>query len=234
LASPFINQGYTFAAIGYRTYPDADCIDQSNDVKEAIQSIQKHLNTEGKEARDYTLMAHSSGCHICALGFTKGIFDSSLKIDRFVSMAGVFDIPQHYRWEMARGVARFSPMARACRRMNNNGKSLDQQTQIDPVRTLAGWRDNSPIYDVVSNKDSVRFPGKCYVLHGTKDTTCPYNYSQEFGNALKGHRDSPSLVDVDVIDTGHAEMVLELMFGGLTRDAVLNWLEGTSSTNVEN
>ena len=235
LASPFINQGYTFAVIGYRTYPDADCIDQSIDVKDAIQSTQKYLSeTRGRKEvrRDYTLMAHSSGCHICALGFTKGIFDSSLNIDRFVSMAGVFDIPQHYRWEIARGVARFSPMAQACRRINDKEVEQHQPTKIDPIRTLAGWRENSPIYDLVSNKEdySIQFPEKCYIVHGTEDTTCPYNYSQDFGNALKIHPNAPSLVDVDILDTGHAEMVVELMFGGRTRDAVLSWLEGTSSS----
>jgi hypothetical protein len=161
------------------------------------------------------------------LGFTKGIFDASLKLGRFVSLAGVFDIPQHYRYEIGRGVARFSPMSRACSRRLDNDDGEDERTipnTLHPINTLAGWRENSPFYDLVSNKASVRFPDECLVVHGTKDTTCPCSYSERFGEALKAIHNAPSHVDIEILETGHAEMVLELMFGGVTQDIVMDWL----------
>lgn len=275
-ATPFVNRGYTFCVVGYRTYPDAGCLEQAQDVVDAVQRIQKEMvqrrqrhvpPPEHQQQINFTLLAHSSGTHICSLAFANGLFPSTsaagVVVNRFIGLAGVFDVARHYRYERGRGVARFSPMAPACGgtlpaggHETSDDKGGEQQQQRRRRRrrligrrrggdVLDAWRRNSPLYNVrtattkgTAHDPSYSFPDDCLLIHGALDTTCPPEYTQEFGQALREScrhlvlPGSPSRrVEVEILPTGeHAGMVLELMFGGPTLDLVLGFLNTTATT----
>jgi pimeloyl-ACP methyl ester carboxylesterase len=170
VALPFLEKRYSVAIIGYRTYPDASAMEQARDVADAIQAIrQQHAsqnkNKQKKEIIEddskksdhtYTLIAHSSGAHICALAMTHGILSTrkstmasisttaATSIDRFISLAGVFDIREHYKFEKLRGLARFSPMAPACSDIDAV-RSIAKYEPANNVSIFKRWRYNSPL-----------------------------------------------------------------------------------------
>jgi hypothetical protein len=260
--TPFINMGYTCCVVGYRTYPDAGCIEQAQDVVTAIRHIQSTMGNERRKQQqqqqqqqqqipdeavvseyDYTLLSHSSGTHICSLAFVKGMFSPPMtsppmlttptatsvqqsqrysgttgRINRFIGLAGVFDIRKHYQFEQRRGVARFSPMAPACssnslRRLYGGGGGGGGSGG----HLLTAWRANSPLhclekkeeektlvsttkmFSMMENDDisSCSFPQECIFLHGALDTTCPATYTTEFGNALHRKISSIQLLNND-------------------------------------
>jgi acetyl esterase/lipase len=197
-AKPFLEQGYSVAVLGYRTYPDADVAGQISDIAKSLA----FLRSSFPEFCDITLMGHSSGAHLGMLGILRG----ELAVDRFVGISGVYDIPRHYAFERARGVERFSPMAPAC------GGSL------------TGWKCNSPTR---FSKDASSLP-PVLILHGEKDTTVPYTSSLRLVQSLHqalARREKESRVSVKIMPgVQHADTVLHLMFGGITREKVLEWL----------
>lgn len=106
----------------------------------------------GSTDHKYTLKAHSSGAHICSLAMTLGILPGS-SVDRFISLAGIFDIPEHYRFEIARDVSRFSPMVPACAGVVG-ATSGDDNHQGATV--LAKWRNSSPLHTIQKVAAAVR------------------------------------------------------------------------------
>jgi hypothetical protein len=224
--TPFVNRGYTCCVVGYRTYPDAGCLEQAQDVASAVQRIQTEMQQRNHrpngqqhqrqedEIHDYTILAHSSGTHICSLAFVKGLLLSPphSSVNRFIGLAGVFDIPQHYQFERRRGVARFSPMAPACGvvpasvRGEGHGENNDdsgrrrrrRRRQRRGGEVLKAWRNNSPLYCLLTTSTtmanlSYSFPRECYFVHGALDTTCPSTYTEEFGRALQERSNRPRL-----------------------------------------
>ena len=195
-AIPFINSGYDFAVIGYRTYPSTDVRGQIDDLNLALKSLRDAVpNTQ-----DVTLIAHSSGAHITSLGFLNGQIPKAYA-NQYISLSGLFDIPSHYLFEKSRGVERISPMAAAC--------GL-------PGQRLQGWKDCSPLR--ISQENYERLPESLFI-HGDMDTTAPYTSSIEFSSRLKQS-------ELRILPVGHAETVLQIMFGGVTRDVVLDWING--------
>lgn len=199
VATPFLNQGFRVAVLGYRTYPTTDCKGQMDDLSNAIQ----HLQDRVPEIGSLCWIGHSSGAHISSLAFATCRIQPSEK-DRFISLAGVFDIPEHYRFEKTRGVERFSPLAAACGA---------------PGSRLAGWKENSPLR-VVKRLPETTLP-LSLIVHGEPDTTVPWRSSENFAAALS----ETTSVEFRLLPTvGHADMVTDLMFGGVTQDVVLDWI----------
>ena len=161
VSTPFLNEGFPIAIVGYRTFPTADCGGQVNDVTQAIQFLEG-IMSDGTPPPIITLVAHSTGSHISSLALATGRL-AKFPVDQFVSLAGVFDIPEHYAHEKTRGVERISPLASACG---------------VPGNRLQGWKENSPVRlinsqsELTFNKSSRFFP-KTLFLHGELDTTVP-------------------------------------------------------------
>jgi acetyl esterase/lipase len=196
-ATPFLNAGYAQVAIvGYRTYPTADVQGQVDDIASALRVI--------PATPRITVMGHSSGCHVLCLAFLQERLPNN--IEAYIGLSGVYDIPAHYHWEIARGVERISPMAPAC------GMTLGQWKQLSPTRIARqeASNDTSPL--------SKRFPPSTLLLHGCDDVTVPYTSTKEFAEAT-GLRWMPLSKAV-----GHVETISDLMFGGPTREVVLDWL----------
>lgn len=219
------------AVVGYRTYPTAAVPGQVDDVVRAVQFLLRRFPSDFSVV---TLVGHSSGAHLCAMALLqqqqqqKG--GDRFKIDRFVGIAGVYDIPAHYIFESGRGVERISPMAPAC------GGSV------------AAWRRHSPTYLVAAAEqrsccwnekdDDARFMLPPTLLcHGALDSTVPYTSSAGFVAAVANCCNiNNKQCTLEILpETGHSETVLHLMFGGETRDIVMNWLskEQTERTALE-
>jgi hypothetical protein len=129
-----------------------------------------------------------------------------LVVNRFIGIAGVYDIPTHYQFESGRGVERISPLAPAC------GGSL------------AAWRRQSPTYLIAQQQrcnDVVGLLPPTLLCHGALDSTVPYTSSVGFFKAFDDH----DRCRLEILpETEHAETVMHLMFGGKTRDVVMDWI----------
>jgi len=210
-AKPFLQAGWSVAVLGYRTYPTADCTGQVQDVAEAIERL---LSDRSSCYSDVTVVGHSSGAHVCALGLVGGII-APRKVDRFVGISGVYDIPSHYQFEKIRGVERLSPLSQAC------GGSVHQ------------WRQHSPTYMVNQRKQRQSRAGvdlawlpRTLLVHGELDSTVPCSSSANFARALDEsshyHGNNCDLRILPKVE--HAETVLHVMFGGPTGDTILDWM----------
>lgn len=175
------------AIVGYRTYPTTDINGQIEDIVAGM----KHLRTNYPQYTAVTLAGHSSGAHIALLS----IVDQMVSVDRWIGIAGVYNIAEHYRYERCRGVERLSPMS------------------VAPGGSLAQWKAQSITQRVI--KDSL--PPLLFV-HGANDTTVPYTASASMAARL------PSAELRVLPETKHVQTALELMFGGGTTDAVLDWI----------
>lgn len=218
-AVPFVERGYSVVFLGYRTYPDGTAQDQADDVVASFQALQAEglIHTENK----VTLMGHSSGSHISAMAL---LSNQQLRerVNAFVALCGVYDIPRHYIYERMRGVERFSPMAVAC------GVSKDEESTPPPIALLRKWKYQSPTWLLQSNRIPTSFPDTL-IVHGQNDTTVPVESPLRFYQALSNaFQSSEGRVELEVLaDVGHADVITQLMFGGVARDTVLRWMTET-------
>ena len=245
VATPFLEQGYDVAILGYPTYPTADVARQIECIKQALEymTTTTHGVESGSSLLDqYTsisVVGHSSGAHIALSALLDAKWQDELKaknptasIAHFVGLAGVYDIPSHYLFERARGVERLSPLAPAC------GGSLQSWRRFSPSRQLGG---GVGAVDLVSDalSESVDFttwPDSILLVHGTLDSTVPYTSSEKMAKALTSnkvvkysHRKESNNMKLMILPSvGHSDMILHFFFGGATSDFVLDWLrQGT-------
>ena len=121
-----------------------------------------------------------------------------------------------------RGVERFSPMAVAC------GVSKDEESTPPPIALLRKWKYQSPTWLLQSNRIPTSFPDTL-IVHGQNDTTVPVESPLRFYQALSNaFQSSEGRVELEVLaDVGHADVITQLMFGGVARDTVLRWMTET-------
>uniref|UniRef100_A0A0G4HAQ4 BD-FAE-like domain-containing protein n=1 Tax=Chromera velia CCMP2878 TaxID=1169474 RepID=A0A0G4HAQ4_9ALVE len=203
VVQPFIERGMGAAVVGYRTYPTGNVWDQVRDVQTAVRQL-----CAEREVGSVSLVGHSSGAHISALAVLEGLPE----IERCVWLSGVFDIANHYQFESGRGVERISPLAPAC------GGSLSRWKAASPTRLLSGMRDG------MSQTDTDRrlsLP-PTLLCHGVLDSTVPYTSSVQFVEELKVVSPAADLLLLE--ETGHAQTVLELMFGGPLQHTLVEWI----------
>ena len=209
VAGPFLERGTVVAVLGYRTYPDGNVQDQVDDVVQAFRTL-KVENLIGTTTR-FNLMGHSSGAHLSAMAL---LSNTELReaTKCFVSLSGVYDIPRHYQYEKMRGVERFSPMAAACA-----GPS---------VPLLQAWKRQSPTWIAQSDVELKTFPDTL-VYHGEDDTTVPTESASRFAQSLENALEtSTSVVELAIQpQVGHVDVMTQLMFGGISRNIVLDWME---------
>ena len=243
VAAPFVQDQQQVAILGYRTYPDASVPGQVSDVKQALTClVEKFPNAP------MILMGHSSGAHILSLALVTGQLrpeqNGMDNIIGFIGMAGVYDIPSHYNYETQRGEDLVSPLSMAC------GESLSAWKSNSPTRLLLkstkiSIDDNKrPNQQAVLKQQQLEYwkaqKSKLPILicHGTHDTTVPMSSSVAFVEAWnkaleKTMTTSPrrgaskstagELILLDGVE--HSEMILQIMFGGPSRDVVRRWIQ---------
>ncbi|CAJ1947275.1 unnamed protein product [Cylindrotheca closterium] len=228
IASPFLQENIDVAIVGYRTYPNGNVSDQAADIVASLSKLKHEGLIDAKT--DITLMGHSSGSHIAAMALlTDPEFRQS--IDSFVALNGVYDIPKHYLFERARGVERISPMAVAC------SIPLIEESAVGKVSgsLRENWKSQSPTWLILRqpSKSTLMdsFPDTL-IVHGKNDTTVPMESSIRLWESLNksaATQQNSRRIDLEVLpEVEHLDSLIQIMFGGITRDTVLKWMQESS------
>lgn len=231
IAKPFLDKGMAVAIIGYRTFPEGDVFDQVDDLELAAAKLtRKYPELCLRETElGVCIVGHSSGAHISLvlmverlrrqveslrLGMKHNVNKSLMRIDSFVGISGPYNIARHFQFEVSRGLEELSPMTPACR-----GKQLFEK--LSPAIQLLKLLScaSSDCTRMAVNQ----FPSVCLV-HGVADDTVPVTSTQEAATVIR-------LAGVTRCDelfvpcAGHCETMLQLMFGGMAQDAIVDWVE---------
>lgn len=66
-AQRWMSRGLILVSVNYRMLPDADPLEQANDVAQALAFVQSHAAQWGGDPNRVILMGHSAGAHLVAL-----------------------------------------------------------------------------------------------------------------------------------------------------------------------
>lgn len=164
---------------GYRVWPHADAINQSDDLKRTIAWTKSNIARFGGDPSRIILMGHSSGAHISSLtlvnepssGNQSNNQSSNLSgVVGFVGLSGVYNIADHFIFESLRGVEQISPMKVA----NRNEIQFDDHSPEVQLRTNQ------------SNVPTLLTTLPTLLLHGDHDETVPFNQSIKLSQARGG------------------------------------------------
>jgi acetyl esterase/lipase len=242
VAQPFLGQGVAVAVVGYRTFPDGNVSDQVNDLEKASRELTRRYPNltlpQSHSDLGVCVMGHSSGAHIAmqmlvnrllrqysppttihnddkdSTTTTTSSGDQIMRIDSFIGMSAPYEIASHYEFESLRGLEELSPMKAAC------GYDKKRLSDYSPVLQL--------FQNIVTRPrvEQHRFHEACpriALIHGVQDETVPYTSSRQAARLLS-LSGIPKLEEMFLSEAGHSDTVLELMFGGKTQDAVMEWL----------
>lgn len=225
IATPFLDANMAVAILGYRTYPDGNMQDQIDDIELASKKIAIDfpdliLKPEIVDAEDWlgsSLIGHSSGVHIGLLAVAQraerwalnDIDDKHLKFDYVIGLSGVYTISEHFDFEVSRGVEEISSMKAAA------GFTVESFDYFSPAARLAK----------ISSFEEQPFEKlpQILLLHGDEDVVVPFTSARRTVRLLQsiGCKD----VDTKILKLGHADTLFHVMFGGETREILMNWLQ---------
>lgn len=135
------------------------------------------------------------------------------KPELFVGLSGPYDISHHFDYEAGRGVEQISPMKPIC------GHTRANFRLANPVnRFLSFLRDDGG--DALTVQ---RLAPPILLVHGIEDSTVPFAATADAGRTLR----SCGLTSCDEIyldGTGHQDVIMHFMFGGLAKELVLDWI----------
>lgn len=222
IAGPFLNENIDVSFLGYRTYPTGNVPDQAADIVTSVSKLKQEGLIDSKT--EITLTGHSSGSHIAAMALLENP-EFRQRIDSFVAMSGVYDVPKHYLHERTRGVERLSPMAPASL---PSTKDLPYNEQRRSLRE--DWKSQSPTWLLRNPSKSTlmdSFPDTL-IIHGRNDTTVPMESSIRLWESLiqsAATQENRCRIDLEVLpEVDHVDTVTQIMFGGTTRETVLKWM----------
>ncbi|CAB9519349.1 Probable isoprenylcysteine alpha-carbonyl methylesterase [Seminavis robusta] len=241
VAKPFLERGMAVAVVGYRTYPEADALTQAADLELAASVLSQRYPQICLEESELGVCAvgHSSGSHILAMmliqrlrqqtessrwGFSlqhnnKNTNGVTMRIDSIVGISGPYDVEQHFQYEASKGLEQLSPMQPAC-----GGR--DQFRQHSPTLLLSHFLSQCTKEEMEALDKS--FP-RLALVHGSIDDVVPVESSQEAARVLR----AAGVTKCDefyLAETGHPDAVIEIMMGGPTQDAVVEWIEAGSKS----
>ena len=233
------------AILCYRRYPDGNIQDQVDDIELASKAIatkfphivRKPDTVSNQDWMGTTLMGHSSGTHIALLAIVQRIErwatafaggvpqveksnQSALHFDQVVGLSGVYSIRDHYHFEVSRGVEQISPMKPAA------GYTTDAFSAYSPIERLA----KTSSLAVVQQQQADLLPN-ILLLHGMRDDVVPFTGVNRASRVLRGM--GYEKLSVEFLDIDHQETAMHFMFGGVTKDVVLGWLQRRLQRNEE-
>jgi predicted esterase len=243
VANPYLQQGWGVIIVGYRTYPDGTVVDQMEDLERAGQVLRQKYNKDLGNG-PITLMGHSSGAHIALLllinrireqpsirdsgkNECKNVQNNStslsqrMEFDSFIGLSGPYDISHHFDYEAGRGVEEVSPMKPA------NGY------------TRQAFRENSPalrlqsILRLLPQEDGVldQLLPRLGLFHGIEDGTVPFTATAEAARVLRACG-LTRVQEFYVIETGHQDMIMQVMLGGRSQDATVEWIRNLTTSDT--
>jgi pimeloyl-ACP methyl ester carboxylesterase len=221
VAGAFLELGYAVAIVGYRTYPDGTVVDQVADLRDAAAFLARTHPAWCE--RQVTVMGHSSGAHIALLFLVDRFITSTklsvtangsgdFRIDSFVGLSGPYDISHHFDYEANRGVEEMSPLKPA------NGYTRQSFRTHSPALRLL----DSLACQVESNRVIDKLFPLLVLIHGIEDDTVPFTATAEAGRILRSC--GALCQEIYITETRHQDMVMQIMLGGKTLDAVIDWI----------
>jgi predicted esterase len=245
VANPFLQQGWGVIIVGYRTYPDGTVEDQIEDLERAGQALRQQYN-KVLGSCPITLMGHSSGAHIALLLKIKRIqeklFSSRpgqsedknaisdlspllkrMEFDSFVGLSGPYDISHHFDYEAGRGVEEISPMKPA------NGYTRQAFRDNSPALRLQSTLRSLPQEDGVLDQLLPRLA----LFHGIEDDTVPFTATAEAARVLRACG-LTRVQEFYVVETGHQDMIMQVMLGGKAQDATVEWIRNLTTCSPIN
>lgn len=239
-AQPFLEKGMAVAIVGYRTFPDGDIQDQVGDLEMASKELAHRYPDLCQQVTELGVvgMGHSSGAHILmqmvvnrlqrkikkpttssgATSDTSTPKAAEMIMDAFVGLSAPYEIASHYEFETLRGVEEMSPMKAAC------GNDQERLSDYSPVLQLFQNLMQLPKAEQeLANQHCPRMA----MIHGIQDDTVPFTATQQAAKLLN-LAGITKCDEMYLSDTGHSETIFEIMFGGKTQTAVMDWLDRKS------
>jgi acetyl esterase/lipase len=240
VAAPFVQCGWTVAIVGYRTYPDAQHVqDQVNDLEGAAAALHTALNMSNPSWTTTVLMGHSSGAHIALLMLVQRAIQSlsvssipprnnepRLSFCAYIGVSGPYNIAHHFDYEAARGVEEISPLkpihafTRAQFWAHSPAHAWARAlAAVETTATAATWPSRS----------GGILPAAMLMVHGIVDDTVPFTATAEAARVLRSTGQSVS--EIYLPDTGHQDAVMQIMLGGPVRNVILEWIQALETNS---
>jgi arylformamidase len=191
----WVPKGAVFISVNYRLLPDADPLEQAEDVALALAFAQSKAYSWGADPKKFILMGHSAGAHLVLLVATSPrlAINSGAKpwLGTIALDSAAFDVVQimkrkHYSF-------------------------YDEAFGVNPDF----WRSTSPIYALNENKNKSIAPIMAVCSTQRRDKSCIQ--AHEFGKAAAKLN---ARVEVLEQDKSHGEINGDLGMSGAYTDAV--------------
>ena len=144
-----------------------------------------------------------------------------------MGLSGPYDIEHHYDYEAGRGVEEISPMKPV------NGYTRTQFRRHSPARALRDLlRQTTPNAEHQAVSFLLPRTMRLALFHGMEDDTVPFTATAEAARVLRSCGVT-TVEEVYLPDTGHQDMVLQIMLGGRARDGTVDWIRGLALEEEE-
>lgn len=238
IAAPFVfssmQNEYSVAVVGYRTYPDGgSAAEQVADLSAALNLLLTSQYSHLYDESNITVMGHSSGAHIALLLvvdriaaelalINKGHSIRSIQgehvrlpFDSFCGISGPYDISHHFDYEASRGVEELSPMKPV------NGFTRLAFEHNSPARRLQNALKS------LSSRAEAALNQICphmALIHGVEDDTVPFTATSEAGRLFRSFG-LTRIQEIYIPFTGHQDAIVQCMLGGKVSVEVVGWIE---------
>lgn len=253
VAPVFLKLNFAVVIVGYRTYPEAQTMDdQCGDVKLAWDKCEGILNEltvpisnvteDGKDERwvGNVVMGHSSGAHVAMLMLVYMIRDHMKDFSAFGTSPHLVE-NNKYPWIPHYIVGLSGPYDISYHFDYEAGRGVEQ---ISPMKPICGHsRDNfheaSPAKHLLTlfgeqNEKAIatsptiqHLTPPILLVHGVEDSTVPFTATSDAARMLR----SCGIKQCDEIyleKTGHQDVIMHFMLGGRAKDLVMEWLTNCS------
>jgi len=139
--------------------------------------------------------------------------------DYYIGLSGPYDISHHYDYEAGRGVEQISPMKPIC------GFTRENFDKASPAKRLLAYLAQFPGHPTDDgNAVALQYLApKILLTHGIEDGTVPFTATSDAARQLRscGLEDCH---DVYLEKTGHQDVVMHFMLGGMAQELVWEFL----------
>ena len=257
VAPTFLKLNFAVVIVGYRTYPDAQCVidDQTNDVILAWNKCEHILNecvvpvSNDDEWVGNVIMGHSSGAHVGLLMLVDWIGEQMKKHNDGGSVstsAMTNTAKKKYPWRPNYFIGLSGPYDISYHFDYEGGRGVEQISPLKPIcgHTRESFDNASPVKrlmallctqnegdDAMQQQHTLQqYMPPILLVHGIEDTTVPFTATSDAGKMLRSC--GINICDeIYLMDTGHQDVIMHFMMGGCAKEIVLEWLLKCSSSD---
>ncbi|BBN17203.1 hypothetical protein MPTK1_7g12750 [Marchantia polymorpha subsp. ruderalis] len=160
------HHGVIALLVQYTLFPQVPAKEQVKEISRALSWAQDNVKGYGGNPDKVHMMGHSSGAHLCGmllwerarrnLSFKKDVVSSAEPTDArqprcYIGLSGVYNIGEHYKYEMWRGVAPISCMTPAI----EGPKHFSSMSPELLFRSLLSLKMNQHVQDMDPNLEDL-------------------------------------------------------------------------------